>query len=307
MEARDGLEGLTKAEFRKPDLILLDLMMPDVSGGRMFDEMRHHPATKDIPIVVVTGKPDAHEMFDDAIGEDNVIMKPFEADALIGRIRVSISATRSDRRRHPGLPLGPHLRKLRNGCALTASRVRETIVTGRSKCPNCGRQIKAHENIPVVSYLVLRGKCPGCDTRISLRYPLTELATGVLFALSVVKFDVSVTAVVYAVFFWVLVVLTVIDLEHRLLPNRIVYPTFVVGWAGLVAAALIDGDTSRLRSAALGAVVFGGFFFVVAFIYPAGMGMGDVKLAFVLGTFVGYGAALERSSPGCSCRFSWEE
>jgi DNA-binding response OmpR family regulator len=90
MEARDGLEGLTKVEFRKPDLILLDLMMPDVSGGRMFDEMRHHPATKDIPIVVVTGKPDAHEMFDDAIGEDNVIMKPFEADALIERIRTHI-------------------------------------------------------------------------------------------------------------------------------------------------------------------------------------------------------------------------
>lgn len=90
MEARDGLEGLTKAEFRRPDVILLDLMMPDVSGGRMFDEMRHHPATKDIPIVVVTGKPDAHEMFDDAIGEENVIMKPFESDVLIERIRSHI-------------------------------------------------------------------------------------------------------------------------------------------------------------------------------------------------------------------------
>ena len=165
---------------------------------------------------------------------------------------------------------------------------RETIVTGRSKCPNCGRQIKAHENIPVVSYLALRGKCPGCGTRISLRYPLTELATAVLFALSVVKFEVSVTAAVYAGFFWALVVLTVIDLEHKLLPNRIVYPTFIAGWAGLVAAALIDGDTERLRSAALGAVVFGGFLFAVAFIYPAGMGGGDVKLAFVLGSFVGY-------------------
>jgi DNA-binding response OmpR family regulator len=90
MEARDGLEGLTKAEFRRPDLILLDLMMPDVSGGRMFDEMHEHPATKDIPIVVVTGKPDAHEVFDDQIGADNVIMKPFEADALIERIRAHI-------------------------------------------------------------------------------------------------------------------------------------------------------------------------------------------------------------------------
>jgi DNA-binding response OmpR family regulator len=87
MEAKDGLEGLAKAEFRKPDLILLDLMMPDVSGGRMFDEMKEHPATAGIPIVVVTGKPDAHDLFDDEIGSDNVIMKPFEADALIERIR----------------------------------------------------------------------------------------------------------------------------------------------------------------------------------------------------------------------------
>jgi leader peptidase (prepilin peptidase)/N-methyltransferase len=165
---------------------------------------------------------------------------------------------------------------------------RETIVTGRSKCPNCGRQIKAHENIPVVSYLVLRGRCPGCGTRISLRYPLTELATGALFALAVVKFEFTFTAAVYAGFFWTLVVLTVIDLEHKLLPNRIVYPLFVAGWVGIVAAALIDGDAATLKSAALGAVVFGGFFFLVAFIYPAGMGGGDVKLAFVLGTFVGY-------------------
>lgn len=86
MEARDGLEGLTKAEFKKPDLILLDLMMPDVSGGRMFDEMKRHPATAGIPIVVVTGKPDAHQIFDDQIGPDNVIMKPFEAETLLGRI-----------------------------------------------------------------------------------------------------------------------------------------------------------------------------------------------------------------------------
>jgi DNA-binding response OmpR family regulator len=87
MEARDGLEGLAKAEFRTPDLILLDLMMPDVSGGRMYDEMKEHPTTSGIPIVVVTGKPDAHEMFDDQIGPDDVIMKPFEADTLLGRIR----------------------------------------------------------------------------------------------------------------------------------------------------------------------------------------------------------------------------
>ena len=90
MEARDGLEGLTKAEFRKPDLILLDLMMPDVSGGRMYDEMKQHPATAGIPIVVVTGKPDAHQIFDEEIGPENVIMKPFEADTLLARIAAHI-------------------------------------------------------------------------------------------------------------------------------------------------------------------------------------------------------------------------
>ena len=90
LEARDGLEGLAKAEFRKPDLILLDLMMPDVSGGRMFDEMRKHPLTAGIPIVVVTGKPDAHDIFDEQLGKDNVIMKPFEADTLVERIRQQI-------------------------------------------------------------------------------------------------------------------------------------------------------------------------------------------------------------------------
>lgn len=87
MEAKDGLEGLAKAEFRRPDLILLDLMMPDVSGGRMFDEIRNHEATAGIPVIVVTGRPDAHQTFDSEIGAANVIIKPFESDTLIERIR----------------------------------------------------------------------------------------------------------------------------------------------------------------------------------------------------------------------------
>lgn len=90
MTAKDGLEGIAKAEFRKPDLILLDLMMPDVSGGRMFDEMKEHADTAGIPVIVVTGKPDAHETFDEALGSQNVIMKPFEPEALLARIREHI-------------------------------------------------------------------------------------------------------------------------------------------------------------------------------------------------------------------------
>jgi leader peptidase (prepilin peptidase)/N-methyltransferase len=165
---------------------------------------------------------------------------------------------------------------------------RETIVSGRSRCPHCGRTVRAAENIPIVSYLVQRGRCKGCGGAISIRYPVMELVTGVLFALAVWKFGVSIEAVVFAAFFWVLVVLSAIDLEYRLLPNRVVYPALVVGWLGVVALALVRGTPERLVDAGVGAIVFGGFFFVVAFLVPAGMGGGDVKLAFVLGTFLGY-------------------
>jgi leader peptidase (prepilin peptidase)/N-methyltransferase len=165
---------------------------------------------------------------------------------------------------------------------------RQSFVRGRSECPNCGRRIIAADNIPVLSYVMLRGRCRNCAARISARYPLIELATAVLFALAVLKFGLTVEAVVYAGFFWTLVVLSAIDLEHRLLPNRIVYPAFVVGWLALIVVAVTSDETDRLIDAGVGAVLFGGFFFVVALLVPAGMGGGDVKLGFVLGTFLGY-------------------
>ena len=165
---------------------------------------------------------------------------------------------------------------------------RESIVTGRSHCPKCGAMITAVENVPVLSWLVLRGKCRHCRNPISVRYPLTELATGVLFGLSAAKFGWSVETFLFAALFWILVVLTVIDIDHKLLPNRIVYPTFVTGWAGLITAALVGGYPDRLVDAAVGSAIFGGFFFVVALIAPRGMGLGDVKLGFVLGSFLGF-------------------
>jgi leader peptidase (prepilin peptidase)/N-methyltransferase len=165
---------------------------------------------------------------------------------------------------------------------------RETIVSGRSKCPHCDRMIPWYENIPVLGYIVLRGRCRGCGEKISIRYPLIELGTGLLFGLAAWKFGLSIELFLYAALFWTLVVLTVIDLEHQLLPNRIVYPAFIVGLVGLIVAALVDSDLHRLFTAGMGALIFGGFFFVVAFMVPKGMGMGDVKLGFVLGTFLGY-------------------
>jgi leader peptidase (prepilin peptidase)/N-methyltransferase len=111
----------------------------------------------------------------------------------------------------------------------------ESIASGRSRCPNCGRTITAVENIPLFSYLFLRGRCRGCRTRISPRYPLIELATGVLFALAFLEFDFTLEAFVYSFFFWALVVLSVIDLETKRLPDVITGPALVLGWVGLVA------------------------------------------------------------------------
>lgn len=174
--------------------------------------------------------------------------------------------------------------------AVAAHRIprNEGIVPARGKCPNCGRAFRGAENLPIVSYLIQRGRCRSCGAGISVRHPLIELGTALLFALVSVKFGVSIEAVVFAAFLWSLVVLTAIDLEHRLLPNRVVYPVFVGGWVGLTIAAVVNDDLSSLRNAAVGMLIFGGFFFVVAFVYPAGMGGGDVKLAFALGTFLGY-------------------
>jgi leader peptidase (prepilin peptidase)/N-methyltransferase len=166
---------------------------------------------------------------------------------------------------------------------------REAFVRGRSRCPRCGHRLAARENVPLLSYALQRGRCRHCGDRISARYPLIEGATGILFALAAARFGPSATAVVYAAFFWVLVVLSVIDLEHRLLPNRVVAPAFVGGWLGLLVVTPATGDPGRLMTAAIGSLVFGGFIFLLAFATAGrGMGYGDVKLAFVLGTFLGY-------------------
>lgn len=166
---------------------------------------------------------------------------------------------------------------------------KENIATGRSRCPDCGRMITWIENIPVFSWAILRGRCRGCGARISARYPLAELATAVLFGLAAWKFGMTVTAFVFMGFFWTLVVLTVIDLETTTLPTRIVRPAFVVGWVGLTAAALVHDETDRLLPAAIGALIFGGFFYLLyVLVGERGMGGGDVRLAFVLGTFLGF-------------------
>ena len=166
--------------------------------------------------------------------------------------------------------------------------LRQSIVRPASRCPSCGVALRARDNIPVVSWLMLRGRCRNCGARISVRYPAIELITGVLFGLAAWRIHPATDLVAYLPLLWVLVVLSFIDLEHKLLPNRIVGPSLVAGVVLLgIAAALGPGIHAWVRALAGGGIAFG-IFLALAIISPRGMGMGDVKLSAVLGFALAY-------------------
>jgi leader peptidase (prepilin peptidase)/N-methyltransferase len=159
----------------------------------------------------------------------------------------------------------------------------DSIVRPRSRCPGCDTQISAADNIPVASWLLLRGRCRRCGEAISSRYPLTELALGFLYAATVAVLWGDLTEVLLGiVFVTLLAAITLTDLELRIIPNRVL----LVGAAiGLAIAAIGDPDSLPERLAAGAAA--GGLLFLVALAYPQGLGLGDVKLAAVMGLFLG--------------------
>ena len=158
--------------------------------------------------------------------------------------------------------------------------LRRSVVRPRSGCMSCGTVIAWYDNVPAVSWLLLRGRCRSCGTRISPVYPAVELATAGLVAGCFVAFGLCGEAFVASLFCVVLVVLSAIDLRHRIVPNRIVVPAALV---------VLLGQTALEPSPewALGALAASGFLFLAALAYPAGMGMGDVKLALLLGAMLG--------------------
>jgi leader peptidase (prepilin peptidase) / N-methyltransferase len=165
---------------------------------------------------------------------------------------------------------------------VVAARVplRRSVVKPRSACMSCGNELAWYDNVPVVSYALLRGRCRSCGVAISLLYPAVEVATAVLVAACVWKFGLTMDAAVAAFFCTVLVAITATDLTHRIIPNRIVVP----------AAALVLVANTALHPSpvwALAAVAAAGFLFAAALAYPAGMGMGDVKLALLMGAALG--------------------
>ena len=159
----------------------------------------------------------------------------------------------------------------------------EGVVAGRSHCPECGAQIAAYDNVPVLSWVILRGRSRCCGTRISVRYPLTELAVALLYGATVLVLWDDATAIALGlVFVTMLVAVTLTDLELRVIPNKILLVAAVLG----IAIAAV-GDPGSLPERAIAAVGAGGLFFLAAFAYPRGMGLGDVKLAATMGLFLG--------------------
>ena len=159
---------------------------------------------------------------------------------------------------------------------------RESIVTPRSRCPGCGTTIRGRDNVPVVSWLLLRGRCRDCGMRISARYPAVEVVTAAAFVLLGIKFGREAAlwpALALAV---ILVAAAATDLEERIIPNRLMA-------AGAVLALVLwtIADPSRLPENLIAGAAAGGFLLIAAVAYPAGMGMGDVKLAAVMGLFLG--------------------
>jgi leader peptidase (prepilin peptidase)/N-methyltransferase len=159
----------------------------------------------------------------------------------------------------------------------------ESIVGPRSRCPACGTQIAAYDNVPVFSWLLLRGRARCCGAAISPRYPLTELALGALYAATVlVLWDEPGEVVGGLVFVTVLTAITLTDLERRIIPNKIL----LVGAILAVAIATV-ADPGSLPERAVAAAAAGGLLFAAALAYPRGMGLGDVKLAATMGLFLG--------------------
>lgn len=163
----------------------------------------------------------------------------------------------------------------------------ESLVKPRSKCPGCGTQLKAYDNIPVFSWLVLRGRCRGCGARISARYPVVEAATALLYVgVVAAEHDDALRCVLGLAMVTFLVPIAVIDLDLKRIPNALTGPAAVVA---VVASALLD--PSFLPEQLIAGAAALAFFLIPAVLSKKGMGMGDVKLAGVLGLYLGAAVA----------------
>jgi leader peptidase (prepilin peptidase)/N-methyltransferase len=164
----------------------------------------------------------------------------------------------------------------------------ESLLRPGSRCPGCQAPVRPWQNVPVASWVALRGRCAGCGDPISVRYPLVELATAALFVAVTVRFGVSWVLPAYLYLAAISVALAAIDLATQRLPNRIVLPSYLVGAALLLGAAAAEADWAAAARALLAMSALYAAYWTLAFVYPDGMGFGDVKLAGLLGLYLGW-------------------
>ena len=172
---------------------------------------------------------------------------------------------------------------------------RQSIVFPSSQCPHCQQAIRPWHNIPLLSYLLLKGCCAYCHAPISWRYPLVEFLCGLLYVLVYHHFGLSIQGVVFALLVTSLLIISFIDLAHKIIPDVITLPGIVAGILISSLVTLVGLDNSALiglGSAALGVVLGGGLFFLVAVLSRGGMGGGDIKLIAMIGAFLGWRAVL---------------
>jgi leader peptidase (prepilin peptidase)/N-methyltransferase len=162
----------------------------------------------------------------------------------------------------------------------------ESLVKPRSRCTSCGTEVRPIDNVPLLSWLFLRGRCRHCGDRISARYPAVELVTALVFGAVVLARGVSTELLLTLPFAAMLIAVADIDLEHRIVPNRILAPMAV--WA-VAASAVVRPD--RLPELLIAGAAAFAFLLIAAIAHPGGMGMGDVKLAGVMGLYLGLSVA----------------
>jgi len=164
----------------------------------------------------------------------------------------------------------------------------ESVARPRSRCPGCATQLTWYENVPVASWVVLRGRCRTCGEAISARYPLVETLTAVTFALLAWHFGATAVLPAFLYLGAVGIALAAIDIDTQRLPDRIVLPSYGVAALALGAAAAVGHDWQALVRVGLAGLALWAFYLALVVIYPKGMGWGDVKLAGVLGMYLGW-------------------
>jgi leader peptidase (prepilin peptidase) / N-methyltransferase len=161
----------------------------------------------------------------------------------------------------------------------------ESVVSPRSRCPTCGAGIANRDNVPVLGWILLGGHCRNCGSRISVRYPLLELSTAVLFSGAFLVYESLWVAIAIAFLLMLMPSVAAIDIAHRIIPNRLMYPA-LIAFPIYLSIARLAGAPIDLARMLVGSVLFGGTLFLVAFV-SRGMGMGDVKLAALIGLVLG--------------------